>query len=265
MLGIEYGGSATLKTRRIASVRQDGANLLCEDATKTGQGAIYVFLRNEPTEFSPQNGIYTTGQQVVTQIKTSKKRWVRFGKRTHREGIFEGKFDGQATFGGLFRLRRGSLFLPEGVLISIDVLLRGGGPIEVLRHGLLTELEDVLGSVEPSGDGPADAIVQRATGRFPEFEPRAVAGRFVIILHRVVEAAGGADDGERAVLEGVNLVETAGLVQRWHEEKSQPASMRWLSSGENPMCAPTRPDTPRRHSERSFRCPYRRCRAPRIA
>src|SRR6266446_4723975 len=129
MLGIEYGGSATLKTWRIASVRQDGASLLREDATKTGRGALYVFLRNEPTEFSSLNGIYPTGQQVFTQIKTSKKRWVRFGKRTHREGIFEGKFDGQATFWGLFRLRRGSLFLPEGVLINVDVLLRGDGPI----------------------------------------------------------------------------------------------------------------------------------------
>src|SRR6267154_954561 len=98
MLGIEYGRHATLKTWRIGSVRQDGANLLCEDATKNGQGAIYVFLRNEPTEFSSRNGIYPTGQQVFTQIMTSKKRWVRFGKRTHREGILEGKIGRQAAF-----------------------------------------------------------------------------------------------------------------------------------------------------------------------
>jgi hypothetical protein len=91
MLGIEYGGSATLKTWRIVSVRQDGASLLCEDATKTKKGAPYTFLRNEPTEFSSRNGIYPTEPQAVIQIKTSLKRWVRFGKRTHREGILEDK------------------------------------------------------------------------------------------------------------------------------------------------------------------------------
>ena len=98
MLGIEYGRPAILKTWRIVLVRQDGASLLREDATKTGQGAIYVFLRNEPTEFGSRNGIYQTGPQVVTQIKTSKKRWVRFGKRTHWEGILDGKIGGQAAF-----------------------------------------------------------------------------------------------------------------------------------------------------------------------
>src|ERR1039458_4074091 len=120
---------------------------------------------------------------------------------------------------GATRLRWGDQFLLQRVSIHVNVVLRGDGPVEVLRHGLLTQLENVLRSVEPGCDGPADAIVQRTDGGFPEFEPRAVAGRLVIILHRVVEAARGADDGQGAVLEGVNLVESAGLVQRRHEEE----------------------------------------------
>src|SRR5580692_6398212 len=61
---------------------------------------------------------------------------------------------------GPSRLGSRSLFLPQRVPIDIDVLLRGDGPIEILRHGLLAELEDVLGAVEPGRDSPADAIVQ---------------------------------------------------------------------------------------------------------
>src|ERR1017187_542845 len=204
MLGIEYGGSATLKTWLTVSVRQDGARLLCEGATKTKKGVRYTFLRNEPTEFSSRNGIYPSEPQLVMQIKTSKKRWVRFGKRTHRKGMLDGKIGRQAAFWaqnvrqyrligtlptGAARLRHGCLLLPQCVSIDVDVVLCGDGPIEVLRHGLLAQLENMLRSVEPGSDGPADAVVQRTAGGFPEFEARAVAGRFVIILHRIVEAA----------------------------------------------------------------------------
>src|SRR5580692_11766632 len=46
---------------------------------------------------------------------------------------------------GPARLGSRSLFLPQGVPIDVNVLLRGDGPVEVLGHGLLAQLEDVLG------------------------------------------------------------------------------------------------------------------------
>jgi hypothetical protein len=51
----------------------------------------HVFLRNEPTDFVSANSIYPTGPQWVTQEFSAEKRWVRFPKRTHREGVFEGQ------------------------------------------------------------------------------------------------------------------------------------------------------------------------------
>src|ERR1017187_7058742 len=96
---------------------------------------------------------------------------------------------------GASRLRWGGQFLPQRVAIHVNVVLRGGGPIEVLCHRLLAQLENVLRAIEPGCDSPADAVVQGAAGGFPEFEPGAVARRFVVVLNGVVEAARGADDG----------------------------------------------------------------------
>ena len=81
MLGIEYGRPAILKTWRIVSVRQDGASLLREDATKTGQGAIYVFLRNEPDLFLSENCIYVIGLQWVVQWKVERTNPVRLERK----------------------------------------------------------------------------------------------------------------------------------------------------------------------------------------
>jgi hypothetical protein len=70
-----------------ALVRQNGANLLRKGATKAKQEGLYTFLRNEPTEFALENMGYQSGQQVVMEEIRERKRWVRFGKRTHREGV----------------------------------------------------------------------------------------------------------------------------------------------------------------------------------
>ncbi len=50
-------------------------------------------------------------------------------------------------------------------------------------------------------------------------KPVAGAGGFVVVGDGVVESAGGADDGERGVLEGVDLVEAAGFVEGGHEKE----------------------------------------------
>jgi DNA repair ATPase RecN len=70
-----------------AMVRQNGANLLRKGATKAKQEGLYTFLRNEPTEFALENMGYQSGQQVVMEEIRERKRWVRFGKRTHWEGV----------------------------------------------------------------------------------------------------------------------------------------------------------------------------------
>jgi hypothetical protein len=52
---------------------------------------ICMFLRNEPTDFMLENSIYPTGLQWFTEEYFAEKRWVRFPKRTHWEGVFEGQ------------------------------------------------------------------------------------------------------------------------------------------------------------------------------
>jgi hypothetical protein len=49
----------------------------------------YTFLRNEPTVSHIKMGSDIFGRQLVAQQKREVFRWVRFGKRTHREGAFE--------------------------------------------------------------------------------------------------------------------------------------------------------------------------------
>ena len=48
----------------------------------------YVFLPNEPTDFEMKNMGYPARREEVMEEKSPEKRWVRFGKRTHREGYF---------------------------------------------------------------------------------------------------------------------------------------------------------------------------------
>src|SRR5437899_2657148 len=64
----------------------------------------------------------------------------------------------------------GRLLLPQRVLVDADVLLRGGRPVEALRRRLRAQIDDVLRTVEPSRDGPANAVVEREPGWFPELE-----------------------------------------------------------------------------------------------
>src|ERR1019366_9368975 len=70
---------------------------------RPGRGGLYTFLRNEPTDFRSKNMAYLSGQQCVTQEKFRQKRWVRFGKRTHRRGVSCGLWNDSY---GLVILRR---------------------------------------------------------------------------------------------------------------------------------------------------------------
>ena len=78
-----------------------------------------------------------------------------------------------------------------------------------MRHslGLATELERSLHGRQ-----------QGLRGVLVELEAGAFAGADIVGFDGVVEAAGGADDGDGAVLERVDLVEAAGFVARGHEE-----------------------------------------------
>ena len=46
-----------------------------------------AILRNEPTDLWTENMGYLSGSQDVMKETCERKRWVRFGKRTHREGV----------------------------------------------------------------------------------------------------------------------------------------------------------------------------------
>jgi hypothetical protein len=54
-------------------------------------GGPYTFLRNEPTVLEVKMDVYVFVRQIVMQITETIFRWVRFGKRTHREGVLRGE------------------------------------------------------------------------------------------------------------------------------------------------------------------------------
>ena len=56
-------------------------------ATRWNGRKKHAILRNEPTDFEMENNGYHSGLQGVTMETYERKRWVRFGKRTHREGV----------------------------------------------------------------------------------------------------------------------------------------------------------------------------------
>ena len=47
-----------------------------------------MFFPNEPTDFEMKNMGYPARREEVMEKKSPEKRWVRFRKRTHREGVF---------------------------------------------------------------------------------------------------------------------------------------------------------------------------------
>ena len=89
---------------------------------------------------------------------------------------------------------------------------------------------------------PADRIIQRISSVIPEFKPGAVPGGFVIIFDRIIEAAGGAHDGQRTVPQRIHLIQSAGFVQRGHDEKIGP---RFDAMGHSLMKTDIRADLPR--------------------
>ena len=74
-------------------------------------------------------------------------------------------------------------------------------------------------TVEPGGDGPPDGVEKRPSRDLPEFESGAGTGPFIVVFHRVVQAAGGADDGQGAIEGRVHLVQAARLEERGHEKE----------------------------------------------
>jgi len=86
-----------------------------------------------------------------------------------------------------------------------------------LRHAVLHQLPPLLFVVE-GGEGTVDGIEEslRRVGR--ELESSACAKAGIPFLHSVVESAGRTHNGHGSILEGVDLVEAAGLEAAGHEE-----------------------------------------------
>ena len=59
---------------------------------RRGRRIKCVILPNEPTDLRVKTGSYVIGWQLVAQRKREVFRWVRFGKRTHLEGVLKGLF-----------------------------------------------------------------------------------------------------------------------------------------------------------------------------
>src|SRR5450631_3799049 len=102
-----------------------------------------------------------------------------------------------------------------------NVFLRRSVPGEVLAHAIAHELLPRI----PVAEGPKrffDREQQSFAVVVRELEASTLAGPRVPVFNGVVEAAGGADDRDRPVLQAVNLVEAARLVLRWHQEHVTP-------------------------------------------
>jgi len=98
----------------VSLLREDASTVVETMADETkAKFHKYVFLRNEPTDFEMKNMSYPPGREEVMEEKSPEKRWVRFPKRTHREGVLE------VIFAVLIRKMRG----------NCGVLLGWGEPI----------------------------------------------------------------------------------------------------------------------------------------
>src|SRR5450755_5139166 len=102
-------------------------------------------------------------------------------------------------------------------LVNANVFLRRSVPGKVPAHPVAHEL--LPGILLAEG---AQRFFNRQQKSFAvvvaKLEAGTLAGASVPMLDRVVEAAGGTDDGNRAVLQAVNLVEAARLVPGRHEK-----------------------------------------------
>jgi hypothetical protein len=84
------GESAFAKASAVAKAMADRMARLAA-VRSSGEGAQkHVFLRNEPTDFTLENRGYQSRHNGVMAEIIERKRWVRFGKRTHREAYFGG-------------------------------------------------------------------------------------------------------------------------------------------------------------------------------
>src|ERR1017187_6901271 len=63
------------------------AGTLWADTFLDGTRKKCAILPNEPTDFAMKNRGYLSGEQGVTMAICERKRWVRFRKRPHREGV----------------------------------------------------------------------------------------------------------------------------------------------------------------------------------
>src|SRR5271165_1675310 len=104
-----------------------------------------------------------------------------------------------------------------GTLVDLGVLLCCGGPGVVLKHAVAHQPLPLL-VVAVSCHRRFYGVQQRLAIGFLELESRSLAGCGVVLLNRVVESAGGADDGHCAVLEAVELVLACRFVLRRHKE-----------------------------------------------
>jgi len=99
-----------------------------------------------------------------------------------------------------------------------NVFLRRSVPGEVLAHAIAHELLPRI----PVAEGPKrffDREQQSFAVVVRELEASTLAGPRVPVFNGVVEAAGGADDRDRAVAQTIHLVQAARLEVRRHDEK----------------------------------------------
>jgi hypothetical protein len=68
-------------------------------------------------------------------------------------------------------------------------------------------------------DGHLDLIQEFVGIIVGEFKAVAFSGKRVILDNGIVKPSGGADDWDRPIFQTIDLIQTAGLIFRWHQKK----------------------------------------------
>ena len=102
--------------------------------------------------------------------------------------------------------------------VQVQILVGRARPAKVLAHGLRDQLVPCLAVIPEQACRAEHGVAHLVAVKVAKREARALAGKLVVRLHGVLQAAGLAHDGQRAVAHGDDLGQAAGLKLRRHQE-----------------------------------------------
>ena len=102
--------------------------------------------------------------------------------------------------------------------VQVQILVSRARPAKVLAHGLRDQLVPSVAVIPEQARRAEHRVAHLISVKVAKREARALAGKLVVRLHGVLQAAGFAYDGQGAIAHGDDLRQTAGLKLRRHQE-----------------------------------------------